>query len=79
MQLIRERDKLLTQSNKNKGNKNLRHLFNQMRNKLQREVKKAKANYFQNKVEENQHDSKRLWGHLKTFKYNGRIKRRKVF
>ena len=76
LQLIRERDKLLTQSNKNKGNKNLRHLFNQMRNKLQREVKKAKANYFQNKVEENQHDSKKLWGHLKTLKYNSKVKDR---
>ena len=47
-----------------------------MRNKLQIEVKKAKANYFQNKVEENQHDSKKLWGHLKTLKYNSKVKDR---
>ena len=76
LQLIRKRDKLLSLSNKNKSNKDIRHLFNETRNKLQREIKKTKANYFKNKVVENQHDSKKLWGHLKTLGYKNKVKDR---
>ena len=76
LQSIRERDKLLTLSNRNKADKSLRRLFNETRNKLQRDIKKAKSNYFKNKVEENQHDSKKLWRHLKTLGYNIKAKDR---
>ena len=76
LQMLRERDRLLILSNENKTNKNLRSLFNATRNKVQREIKKAKANYFKNKVEENQHDSKKLWGQLKTLGYNYKVKDR---
>ena len=74
LQLIRERDRLLLLSNKNKSNKDLRKLFNETRNKLQREIKKAKANYLKNKVEENQNDSKKLWGELKSLGYSSKVK-----
>ena len=76
LQSIRERDKLLTLSNRDKADKSLRRLFNETRNKLQRDIKKAKSNYFKNKVEENQHDSKKLWRHLKTLGYNIKAKDR---
>ena len=38
--LIKERDKLLHATNRNKKDKNLRKIFNITRNKLQREIKK---------------------------------------
>ena len=44
LDLIRERDKALIIANKNKVNKTLRENFNSLRNKVQREIKKAKSN-----------------------------------
>ena len=79
MQSIRKRDKLLTLSNKNKADKSLRCLFNETRNKLQWDIKNAKSNFFKNKVEENQHDSKKLWRHLETLGYNIKAKDRSKF
>ena len=50
LELINERDKTLTLSNKDKGNTLLREKFNMLRNKVQREVKKVKSSYFHNKI-----------------------------
>ena len=59
--LINEIDKALNIANKNKRIKALRHKFNSIRNKVQREIKKAKSNYFKNKVEENKKNPNNLW------------------
>ena len=76
LQLIRERDRLLYASARNKKDNGLRKMFNLTRNKLQREVKKAKENYFKNKVVENKNDSKKLWGQLNTLGYSSKTKDR---
>ena len=39
--------------------------FASFRNAIQRDVKKAKANFFRNKLEENMGQPKKLWKHLK--------------
>ena len=59
LDLIRERDKLLYKSNKNKGDKELRGKFNFMRNQVQREIRKAKTNFFKDKIEENKDNPKK--------------------
>ena len=76
LQIIKERDKLLYASNRNKKDKELRKKFNVIRNKLQREVKKAKENYFKNKMEENKDNPKKLWGQLNTIGYSNKTKDR---
>ena len=60
LELIRERDKALFNSNKNRKNKELRKQFNSLRNKVQCEIRSAKTNYFKNKMEENKGNSKNL-------------------
>ena len=74
LELIRERDKALFNSNKNRKNKELRKQFNSLRNKVQREIRSAKANYFKNKIEENKGNSKNLWKQLKTIGYREKSK-----
>ena len=39
-----------------------------MRNKVQREIKHAKQHYLVNKIDDNKHDSKKLWQNLKELK-----------
>ena len=65
LELINERDKTLTLSNKNKGNTLLREKFNMLRNKVQREVKKVKSSYFYIKIEENRNNPKKYGSSLK--------------
>ena len=45
LDLIRERDKFLCESNKNRNDKKLRSKFNSLRNKVQREIRKSKTNF----------------------------------
>ena len=74
LDLIRERDKLLYKSNKNKGDKELRGKFNFMRNQVQREIRKAKTNFFKDKIEENKDNPKNLWKQFKNLGYSSKSK-----
>ena len=76
LNLINERDKAVTIANKNKGNKALRNHFNFLRNKVQREVRKAKSNYFKDRLEENKNNPKKLWKQCKTLGYSNENKER---
>ena len=72
LELIRKRDKLLSESNKDKSNKELRKEFNILRNKVQSEIRIAKTNYFKDKIEENKGNSKGLWRQLKFIGYTSK-------
>ena len=74
LELIWKRDRLLHESNKNKHNKELRKEFNLIRNKVQREIRLAKTNYFRDKIEENKGNSKGLWRQLKTIGFSSKSK-----
>ena len=74
LELIWERDRLLFESNKDKANKELRKEFNMLRNKVQREIRIAKTNYFKDKIEENKGNSKGLWRQLKSIGYTSKSK-----
>ncbi len=62
--LIQERDKMLIKFRKSKD-----HFFYSkykvLRNKVQYKIKRAKSKYYQDKVEENSNNPKKLWGFLK--------------
>lgn len=72
LDLIRQRDKALHISNKNKENEELRNNFNSLRNKVQRKIKKAKSSYFKNKIKENKKNPKELWRQFKTLGYSNK-------
>ena len=72
LDLIRERDKFLCESNKNRNDKKLRSKFNSLRNKVQREIRKAKANFFKDKIEENKDNPKNLWKQFKSLGYSSK-------
>ena len=74
LQLIWKRDQLLHESNKDKDNKELRKEFNIIRNKVQREIRIAKTNYFKDKIEENKGNTKGLWSQLKSIGYSSKSK-----
>ena len=48
--------------------------FCQLRNKIQRDVRMAKAECFSSKIEEHKNDSKKLWQQLKTLGYSNKTK-----
>ena len=62
---IRQRDRYLRLYKKNR-NKEMYSEYCKLRNKVQRDVKKAKAEYFRNKIEENKGNPKKLWQTLKS-------------
>ena len=72
LNLIRERDKILYKSNKNKNDKELRSKFNSLRNKVQHEIRKAKNNFFKDKIEENKDNPKNLWKQFKSLGYSSK-------
>ena len=72
LELIRERDKVLYKSNKNKDDRELRSKFNLLRNKVQREIRKAKTNFFKDKIEENKDNPKKLWKQFKSLGYSSK-------
>ena len=78
LNLINERDKALTIANKNKRNKALRNHFNFLRNKVQREVRKAKSNYLKDRVEENKNNPKKLWKQSKMLGYSNDKEKTKI-
>ena len=71
---IRHRDYLLYTFKKDRSNRNMYKEFCQLRNKIQRDVRMAKAEYFSSKIEENKNDSKKLWQQLKTLGYSNKTK-----
>ena len=74
LELIQERDKALNLAIKNKTNNVLRQRFNFLRNKVQREVKKGKTDYFKNKIDENKNNPKQLWKQFKSLGYSNKSK-----
>ena len=46
--------------------------FSILRNKVQRQIKSAKTEYFSNQIEEDKDDPKKLWKHLKNIGLNGK-------
>ena len=71
---IRHRDYLLYTFKNDRSNRNMYKEFCQLRNKIQRDVRMAKAEYFSSKIEENKNDSKKLWQQLKTLGYSNKTK-----
>ena len=70
--LIIKINKLLALANKNKEVRALKLQFNSVRNKVQKEVRKAKTNYFKNKIEENKKNPKKLCNHFKQLGCSGK-------
>ena len=62
---IKYRDKLLKDYKNDKKNSDLYHKYCKQRNQLQREIKKAKNEYFSDKFQENKNDPKKLWKQFK--------------
>ena len=69
---IRHGDYLLYTFKKYRSNTNMYKEFCQLRNKIQRDVRMAKAEYFSSKIEEHKNDSKKLWQQLKTLGYSNK-------
>lgn len=57
--LIRDRDKYLYLERKHKNQEDNKH-FCKLRNLVQREARKARSSYFQDKIEENRSEPKKL-------------------
>ena len=70
---IRNRDSFLYQYKKTKDHAKYSQ-FSKLRNKVQRDVRKAKANYFQDQIEVNKSDSKKLWNQFKSLGYSSKTK-----
>jgi hypothetical protein len=66
--LIRDRDRHLYLYRKHKNTEDHK-VFCKLRNLVQREVKKARSSYFQDKIEENRSEPKKLWQQLKNLGY----------
>lgn len=64
LDLISERDKKLKLF-KRSQNSDIYKEYCHLRNKIQKLIKNAKSNYFENKIEENKGDSKSLWKQFK--------------
>ena len=71
---IRYRDHLLYKFRKDRKRTDLCKEYCRMRNKIQRDVRSAKAEHFSSKIEEHKHDSKKLWQQLKTLGYSNKTK-----
>ena len=74
LELIRQRDRALFKSNQNKSNYRLKTKFKELRNKATKVNRKKKAKHFQNKVEENKDNPKKIWDELKTLGYSNKSK-----
>ena len=74
LEMIYERDQILTLANKNKSIIELRKHFNVVRNKVSDKIREAKANYFSDKVEEHKNNPKLLWKQFKSLGYSSKNK-----
>jgi Holliday junction resolvasome RuvABC DNA-binding subunit len=72
-ELIKQRDSYLYKFKKN-GCKEDFKTFSEIRNNVQRQIRKAKSEYFSNKVEENKFYPKKLWQNLKSLGYKNQQK-----
>ena len=66
----RERGNLLHNFNKNHSEKDLYKGNKKLRNKIQRDIKNAKSEYFLSELEANKSNSKQLWKQLKNLRYS---------
>lgn len=73
LELIRERDQNLVNYNKI-GDSKFYIAYCLLRNKVQRKVKDAKESYFENKIEENRNNPKKLWQQFKNLGYSHKQK-----
>lgn len=71
---IKYRDQLLKDFKNDRQNGELYQKFCKQRNRLQRQIKSAKENYFAEKFQENKNDPKKLWKHLKNLGYSSKKK-----
>lgn len=71
LDLIKQRDHYLYQFKKSKDSA-IYKLYCQLRNKVQREIKEAKSEYFSNKIEENKNCPRKLWQQLKDLGYKNK-------
>ena len=69
---IRHRDQLLYKFNKDKTKTGLYKEYRQVRNKIQRDIRSAKSEYFSNQIEEHKNEPKKLWQQLKSLGYNNK-------
>ena len=74
LELIYERDNILKKSNLDKKDEELKKLYKTLRNKVTKKIRRAKANFFQNKVEEHKNNPKSLWKQLNTIGYSNKSK-----
>ncbi|CAL4098895.1 unnamed protein product, partial [Meganyctiphanes norvegica] len=74
LELLQDRDRALFQSNKNRLNNELRKNYSKLRNKAIKLIRKTKANYFSDKVEEHKENPKLLWKQFKTLGYSNKNK-----
>ena len=74
LELMQTKDKALSLSNTNKHDNELRKEYNKLRNEVNRLIKKTKANYFHEKVEEHKDNPKLLWKQFKTLGYSNKNK-----
>ena len=74
LHLMEQRDKLMRRFSKNKNDRELKQEFNRIRTKVDKNLKKAKGDYFSNKAEEYKNTPKKLWKHLKETGYSTKPK-----
>ena len=67
---IRLRNNLYSRFKKDKSNKALFEEYCRARNKVQRDIKLAKQNFFKHGIAKNKGNSGKLWGHLKSLGYS---------
>ena len=72
--LMHERDRLLTLSNKNKDDRELRNKYKSLRNEITNITDNAKAQFFSEKIEEHKNESELLWKQFKTLGYSHKSK-----
>ena len=66
IKLIEFRNKLFRKKKNDKSNDNVKILYNKFRNRVNREMKKAKKKYYNQYFEENKNDIKKTWMGIKS-------------
>ncbi len=77
LDMIKEKDGLISEYKKDKNNKDKYDKFCKSRNKLQQNRRKIKSEYISDKIQENYNNSKKLWKQLKNLGYSGKLIKRK--
>ena len=70
-EMIKSRDEFLYKFKKHGSQSDYKE-FCKFRNRIQREIKLAKSNYFSNKIEENRNNPRKLWQQLKELGYKNK-------